>query len=319
MVSASSDSDFEGFTIDDIENINENKSILSLDESDIDISDFSLDEEDFNNESCRMKVSIRKETWLEDICAQWCIDNLVEIDESKFMHRKYHRGRYREGHWVLGMVERRSLRCVLVPVENRSAATLLPIIAKHVVPGTKIITDCWRAYNSLQNHSTINHRDTFVDPNAATIHTNTVEGMWIVALKQSIGRCMEHPIDNCGVFNFENAHLPASFDLLLLSSQIKLLAGLWTERDKLPKSFSDIVEEWRASDAIYHSSMSQVLVLMQLVLSSLVFVASSERTFSALRHLKTWLRTTMTQHRLTHCAIMHVHKKYTMKTLCTSS
>eukprot|EP00106_Octopus_bimaculoides_P016965 XP_014784407.1 PREDICTED: uncharacterized protein LOC106879391 [Octopus bimaculoides] len=51
MASARSDSDFEGFTINDIENINENKSILSSDKSDIDISDFSSDEEEFNNES----------------------------------------------------------------------------------------------------------------------------------------------------------------------------------------------------------------------------------------------------------------------------
>ncbi|XP_029633809.1 piggyBac transposable element-derived protein 4-like [Octopus sinensis] len=51
MASASSDSDFEGFTIDDIEDINENKSILTSDESDIDISDYSSGEEDFDNEN----------------------------------------------------------------------------------------------------------------------------------------------------------------------------------------------------------------------------------------------------------------------------
>eukprot|EP00106_Octopus_bimaculoides_P003298 XP_014770740.1 PREDICTED: piggyBac transposable element-derived protein 4-like [Octopus bimaculoides] len=51
MASASSDSDFEGFTLDDIENINENKSILSLDESDIDISEYLLDKEDLETES----------------------------------------------------------------------------------------------------------------------------------------------------------------------------------------------------------------------------------------------------------------------------
>ncbi|XP_029656144.1 uncharacterized protein LOC115230047, partial [Octopus sinensis] len=51
MLSARSDPDFEGFTLDDIENINENKSILSSNGSDIDISDYSSDKEDFENKS----------------------------------------------------------------------------------------------------------------------------------------------------------------------------------------------------------------------------------------------------------------------------
>ncbi len=50
-----------------------------------------------------------------DICAQWFLDHpvqiggvgkVVEIDESKFGRRKYYRGRYRDGHWVFGGVER---------------------------------------------------------------------------------------------------------------------------------------------------------------------------------------------------------------------
>ena len=49
---------------------------------------------------------------------------VVEIDESKFMHR----GAYREGHWVLGMVERGSNLCMMVAVESRAADVLLPII-----------------------------------------------------------------------------------------------------------------------------------------------------------------------------------------------
>ena len=64
----------------------------------------------------------------------WCVDHpieiagnnsFVEIDESNFMHRKFHRGRFHEGHWVLGLVERGTLNAVLIPVADRCVQTLL--------------------------------------------------------------------------------------------------------------------------------------------------------------------------------------------------
>ena len=39
--------------------------------------------------------------------------------------------------------------------------------------------------------------------------------------------------------------------------------------------------------------------------------AVSERSFSALRHLKTYLRSTMNQGRLNNVMILHVHKQFT--------
>ena len=127
------------------------------------------------------------QNFIRDICCQYLLDHpvemggpgrTVEVDESKFMHRKYHRGAYRKGHWVLGMVERESNLCMMVEVENRTAETLLPIIARHVLPGTRILTDGWAAYNQLPQHEVVNHRLHFVDPNDPTLHTNTIEGSW---------------------------------------------------------------------------------------------------------------------------------------------
>ncbi|KAG1681802.1 putative cytosolic iron-sulfur protein assembly protein CIAO1 [Nymphon striatum] len=54
--------------------------------------------------------------FLREVCAQWLLVNNqligglnedltakeVEIDETKYFHRKYHRGRYRDGQWVYG-------------------------------------------------------------------------------------------------------------------------------------------------------------------------------------------------------------------------
>lgn len=44
---------------------------------------------------------------------------IVEIDESKFGKRKYHRGHYVEGQWVFGGYERETGRVFMVTVEER--------------------------------------------------------------------------------------------------------------------------------------------------------------------------------------------------------
>ena len=49
---------------------------------------------------------------------------VVEVDEAKFGKRKYNRGRWREGHWVLGGVERGTDNVFMEVVPTRDAATL---------------------------------------------------------------------------------------------------------------------------------------------------------------------------------------------------
>ena len=67
----------------------------------------------------------------------------VEVDESYFFHRKYHRGRGRRGKWVVGLVERHTGRCWFQVVARRDAPTLERIICNHVLPGSTIVTDAW--------------------------------------------------------------------------------------------------------------------------------------------------------------------------------
>lgn len=113
---------------------------------------------------------------------------VVEVDEAKFGKRKFNRGRIVEGQWVLGGICRETRDAFLVPVEDRSAATLLPIIMKHVAPGSVIYTDEWRAYAQLCDsgftHGTVNHSLHFVDPESG-VHTNTIESTWW-AVKRSL-------------------------------------------------------------------------------------------------------------------------------------
>ena len=125
--------------------------------------------------------------FLRGVCAQYFLDNpitiggtgkVVEIDESKFGKRKYNRGRYRDGHWVFGGVERGSNDVFMVEVSDRSAATLLPIIQRFITPGTTVISDEWRAYRQISSlglaHQTVNHSLNFVDPSSGA-HTQNIE------------------------------------------------------------------------------------------------------------------------------------------------
>jgi transposase-like protein len=107
---------------------------------------------------------------------------VVELDESKFGKRKYNRGHRVEGVWVLGGVERTVERQIFVEiVADRSAQTLLEVIARHVKPGSIIHTDLWKGYSEIESvlgneHRTVNHSIQYVASDDT--HTNTIEGTW---------------------------------------------------------------------------------------------------------------------------------------------
>ena len=61
--------------------------------------------------------------------------------------------------------------------------------------------------------------------------------------------------------------------------------------------------------------IDQVSKLMQIILVMPATNASSERSFSALRRVKSYLRSTMLQERLNYLMLLHVHKDRTDK-LC---
>ena len=115
----------------------------------------------------------------------------MEIDESKFGKRKYNRGKRVDGVWVFGGIERDSNppKCFFVSVPDRSAATLVPIIKRFILPGTTILSDCWKAYSCLRDqgylHETVNHSVEFVAETGA--HINGIESRWN-AMKKSLPR-----------------------------------------------------------------------------------------------------------------------------------
>ena len=148
------------------------------------------------------------------------VGKVLEIDESKFGKRKYHCGRRVDGVWVFGGIERESKRCFLVSVEDRSAATLVPIIKQYILPGTKIMSDCWKSYDKLEEegyiHGTVNHSIEFVNSDTGD-HTQTIESTWR-AVKRSLprsGTTKDHYNSYFAEFIFRRQYLAHSEDRLM--------------------------------------------------------------------------------------------------------
>ena len=142
--------------------------------------------------------------FLRDICQGWAtrvqantrlggFGRVIEVDESKLFHEKYNRGDMlgRQYDWVFGMLERGTNKVRFFHVADRTAATLLLIIAANVEAGSSIVSDGWAAYggvNNLQlqyNHQWVNHRVNFVNPADPMVHTQGIEATW-GALKTSL-------------------------------------------------------------------------------------------------------------------------------------
>ncbi|KAF8772021.1 hypothetical protein HNY73_019370 [Argiope bruennichi] len=90
------------------------------------------------------------------------VGSTVEIDESKFGKMKYGRG--------------------------RTSEELVSVLKEWVLPGTEIISDCWKAYDCLKDegftHLQVQQNLHFKDPETGA-HTNTIEGTWS-AIKRAL-------------------------------------------------------------------------------------------------------------------------------------
>ncbi|GFQ70870.1 putative transposase-like protein [Trichonephila clavata] len=117
-----------------------------------------------------------------------------EIDESLFGKMKYGRGKSVKGSWVFGGIQRESRKSFFRVVANRTKKELLGVIREWILPGSTIISDCWRSYNCLSDegyiHLRVNHSLTFKDPETSA-HTNSIEGTWS-AIKRGLKNHTAH-------------------------------------------------------------------------------------------------------------------------------
>ncbi|XP_011345294.1 uncharacterized protein LOC105283873 isoform X2 [Ooceraea biroi] len=111
-------------------------------------------------------------SFCREVCLFWAENNstklggpgkVVEIDEAKIGKRKFNCGRIIKGNWIFGGYERESGKIFLVPVPDCTGETLLGVIKEWILPGTTIMSDCWKSYNCLNNegfqHLTVNHSE----------------------------------------------------------------------------------------------------------------------------------------------------------------
>ncbi len=102
-----------------------------------------------------------------------------------------------------------------------------------------------------------------------------------------------------------------SFKKSELETHLELLGQMKIERAGESLTFSDICNHLRSLSPSQLAFVSQVALLVKLVLLMPATNAVSERSASAMRRIKTYLRTSMTNTRLNSIMVLHIHKHLT--------
>jgi hypothetical protein len=96
-----------------------------------------------------------------------------------------------------------------------------------------------------------------------------------------------------------------------LNVQLDMLRTHFKTSDHTTVVLSDIFSYLRQLAIPARELFSEVVTLVRILLVIPATNATSERSFSALRRIKTYLRSTMTQERLNNLMVLHIHKNRT--------
>ena len=111
-------------------------------------------------------------------------------------------------------------------------------------------------------------------------------------------------------FDFVTKFYGPDLNVHALEMQLQIFATNFIMEGK-KTSIKDILKYLRNISAAQRALLSEICIIAKLILVMPATNAVSERSFSALRRVKTYLRSTMKQTRLNHLMILHVHKDIT--------
>jgi len=116
---------------------------------------------------------------------------VVEIEQTKYFHRKYREGEWEEGHWVFGGIERGTEKCFLAEVQDRSPRSLQEKIMEYILPGSHIVSEGWATCANIPyirqqglgyTHSVIVREQYFDSRHSEeTVRTANTQSMWLMA------------------------------------------------------------------------------------------------------------------------------------------
>ena len=100
-------------------------------------------------------------------------------------------------------------------------------------------------------------------------------------------------------------------DMSRLRDQIITLRSILPNELRHSSDIIKLIQHIKSLDNSMQLLLNEVVALVRLILVLPATNAVSERSLSALRRIKTYMRATMTQKRLNHCMLLHIHKEKT--------
>ncbi len=107
----------------------------------------------------------------------------------------------------------------------------------------------------------------------------------------------------------------SDFDPLLLPTHLELFSQHFSKEHEVNGVVvvSSILRSFSSSTPSQLELMSEVSKLVKLLYVMPATNAESERSFSTVRRIKSYLRSTMSQQRLNHLMLLNIHKSFTDK------